>query len=214
MTFNKLHASYCLASVIALAAIGISLWPKTGTVQQPYSECSNYFWRNAINTPCIALVRDDYPELLPVPGIDSEEILMTVEESVHYQIEGEDGRYDWASIEPAGWAYVRLGPDRRAFAYVMGHELHCLHRIRISIAEPDNPLGSLNHARHCLNYLRQWILCTPDLTLEPFDPLERDFETERVGATHVCQNWKALYEFAADNFDQWREFNNQTSSSS
>lgn len=159
-------------------------------------------------------MRDDYPELLPVSGMG--DVLMTTEESVHYQIEGEDGRYDWASVEPIGGGYVHLGHghDHRAFAYAMGHELHCLHRIRITIADPENPLGSLDHARHCLNYLRQWILCTPDLTLEPFDPLERNFETDREGPTHVCQDWKALQGFAADNFYDWKEFKNRTSSTS
>jgi len=193
MALARLPRSYLLALTCGLVSLAISLLPQATNVQNAYT-----------------YKRDDYPEFLPVPNMG--EVLMTTEESVHYQIEGEDGRYDWASVEPIGGGYVHLGDDQRAFAYAMGHELHCLHRIRVTIGDPGNPLGDLGHARHCLNYLRQWILCTPDLTLEPFDPLARDFETERTGQTHVCQNWQALWDFAADNANEWKEFKNRTSS--
>lgn len=34
----------------------------------------------------------------------------------------------------------------------------------------------------------------PNLTLEPADVLERDFEAHRTGATHVCKDWRQYYE--------------------
>lgn len=49
----------------------------------------------------------------------------------------------------------------------------------------------------------EMVLCHPDLTLEPFDPLERDFEVERVGATHVCRDWTAVLENLDRNWDEW-----------
>jgi hypothetical protein len=49
------------------------------------------------------------------------------------------------------------------------------------------------------------ILCSPDLTLESADVLSRDFEVDRIGATHICSDWGALYAEAEKNWGTWRE---------
>jgi hypothetical protein len=76
----------------------------------------------------------------------------------------------------------------------MGHQLHCLAALRTSLVEHDRKFGDIGHAQHCLNYLRQWILCNPDLTLEQFDPLERNFDVDVVAELHICRDWSAVYE--------------------
>ena len=50
------------------------------------------------------------------------------------------------------------------------------------------------------------ILCSPNLTLEPANVLTRDFEVDRVGATHVCLDWSVLYSDMSNNWDSWEEF--------
>lgn len=110
---------------------------------------------------------------------------------------------------PDGYAYVRLGPQHRLFAVAMAHELHCLGALRSALVElepgKDAEFGTVEHSQHCLNYLRQWTLCNPDLTLEPFDPLDegRDYgaDSERVGAgaRHVCRDWSKVYEGMTEN---------------
>ncbi|TDL29998.1 hypothetical protein BD410DRAFT_49513 [Rickenella mellea] len=52
-------------------------------------------------------------------------------------------------------------------------------------------------------------LCSPDLTLEPFDPLDRDFDVDKIGATHVCRDWSAVYTEMSRNWDNWETFWNQ-----
>lgn len=51
--------------------------------------------------------------------------------------------------------------------------------------------------------MQQMILCSPDLTLEPFDVLDRDFEVDRFGATHTCPDWNVMYEEMEDNWNDW-----------
>jgi len=55
-------------------------------------------------------------------------------------------------------------------------------------------------------YLRHAILCDADLTLEPFDPLERDFAKNRLGAVHVCHDWTKLWDAFQDDWDAWQTY--------
>ena len=83
----------------------------------------------------------------------------------------------------------------------MFHELHCLRILNLAF-DPSN-IVSEGHIKHCLGYLRQMVLCSPDLTLERAGWEERDFDFDRVGATHVCRNWETVYETVERNYQQW-----------
>ena len=61
----------------------------------------------------------------------------------------------------------------------------------------------IHHVRHCLGYLRTSILCRPDLTLEPGDFTQRDFDVDWVGETHSCRDHSVIYDFLDKNFDDW-----------
>ena len=154
-------------------------------------------------------MNDDFPEsyLMPAP---LKPVLMTVEESVHYALDGIASVYDWASNSPPGVGYVRLGSNHRTFCVSMFHQLHCLRLLRVSLTDPSHPLSNMHHSQHCLNYIRQMVLCSPDLTLEPYDPLEKDFDQDRVGVTHVCRDWSAVYAELTDNWNRWEQFQNST----
>ena len=61
----------------------------------------------------------------------------------------------------------------------------------------------IHHVRHCLGYLRTSILCRPDLTLEPGDFTQRDFDVDWVGETHTCRDHSVIYDFLDKDFDDW-----------
>ncbi|KAF8205915.1 hypothetical protein K438DRAFT_1715089 [Mycena galopus ATCC 62051] len=153
---------------------------------------------------------DDFPEFyIPVRG-ELSQVAMTMEETRHYPLNGSDALDEWASSSSVGYGYVRLGPEYRGFALGMFHELHCLHVMRLVVGEHD--ADAVGHFQHCLNYLRQFILCSPNLTLEPADVLTRDFETNRVGATHVCSDWSMAHNEVAENWWKWEPVRNSNGS--
>lgn len=98
---------------------------------------------------------------------------------------------------------MRLGPEGRAFAISMYHQLHCLRLMRYALAAGDHSDLKSTHFGHCLIYLRQLILCNPDLTLEPYNVLEDDYDVKQDGSTHVCQDWRQVYDAMASNWDSW-----------
>ncbi|PSS05384.1 hypothetical protein PHLCEN_2v3873 [Hermanssonia centrifuga] len=130
-----------------------------------------------------------------------EEVLMTVEESVHYPLTGERARVEWLSTSPAGVGYVRLGTPNRYIIPSMFHQMHCLRLIQHALDfGMDDPTYSIYHVQHCLNFLRQMTLCTPDLTLEPVD---LDLAASSEGITHVCRDWEAIYTEVERNYYVW-----------
>ncbi|KJA22214.1 hypothetical protein HYPSUDRAFT_108340, partial [Hypholoma sublateritium FD-334 SS-4] len=59
------------------------------------------------------------------------------------------------------------------------------------------------HLHHCLNYLRQIILCRPDLTLEPGKFNGDVFVGPSMGSVHVCRDWRIPYAFLAKDMQMW-----------
>jgi Mycotoxin biosynthesis protein UstYa len=127
---------------------------------------------------------------------------MVAEETVHYGIDTPEGMEDWATTQVDGGGFMTVGPPRRGFSVSMFHQLHCLRLVRWALGGKYHA-KAWGHVQHCLNYLRQDIICDSDVTLEPADILERDYEAERFGSVHICRNWEALYMEANDNWAQW-----------
>ncbi|KAI0371488.1 hypothetical protein BV20DRAFT_941747 [Pilatotrama ljubarskyi] len=145
-------------------------------------------------------IGDAFPEVLPLPS--ARPVALVVEDPAHYSISGLDAREEWAANTPKGYSYVRLGPEYRTFAVSMFHELHCLRLMRSALAGDHRPATD-GHFGHCLIYLRQLILCNPDLTLEPPDVMDHDYDVKQDGSTHICQDWRQVYDAMASNWDQW-----------
>ncbi|KAI0359763.1 hypothetical protein OH77DRAFT_1501557 [Trametes cingulata] len=144
----------------------------------------------------------DFPEILPLPSpVGTVQVVM--EESVHYAPLGNQSEDAWASTTTTGGGYVRLGPTDRMFAVSMFHEMHCLRTINRAFSKTTG--ATPPHLQHCLNYIRQNILCSPDLTLEPGNFEERDFEVERIGGTHTCKDWGPIYEYMDANYYSFME---------
>ncbi|VDC03520.1 unnamed protein product [Peniophora sp. CBMAI 1063] len=177
-----------LSSVLAVLAIANIL-------------VSVYLWTVEWENRPYTYTLDDYPEHLPLSN-PKPPVALVMEESEHYGISHPDAREEWATTTATGFGYVRLGPDRRAFALSMFHQLHCLRLLRAGLDGDYRPQIQ-GHFRHCLNYLRQMILCQPDLTLEPHNVIDHDPMMKGPTSVHVCSDWREVYDAVEDNYAAW-----------
>ncbi|EPQ61274.1 hypothetical protein GLOTRDRAFT_30191 [Gloeophyllum trabeum ATCC 11539] len=154
----------------------------------------------------LAYEGNDYPEHFSIPALA--EAFLTVEDSVHYQIDTPESFDEWGSMFPLGGGFVHLGPKHRAFSISMFHQLHCLNNLRKGIVSEDLADAQLAHLQHCINYLRQSILCSPDLRLEPQSVFLREAYhidgIDGLGLTHRCVDWETIYRATENNFLEWK----------
>lgn len=152
---------------------------------------------------------DGYPETSP---IQLENVLLQVEESVHYTFDFPDAFAEWAELQQQipGTGTVRIGEHHRGFTLPMFHELHCVENLREEVLGQGNNRNKKRygwgHVQHCANYLRQWALCRADLTLEPGDFTLRNFTWERRGATHECRDWSAVFTAVRMDWKRWDKY--------
>jgi hypothetical protein len=138
-----------------------------------------------------------YPSQLPMnPG----HIHLKMVDTNRFQILGDNDEEDWNRLYPQGYGFAYLGESHEMFGVSMFHQFHCLQTIRQAIIDRD----IYGHAQHCLTYLRNAILCSSDLTLEPqFEPGKVD----GLGVTHQCRNWTAVYEWLDNNYAEHLAWN-------
>ncbi|KAF2788810.1 hypothetical protein K505DRAFT_314224 [Melanomma pulvis-pyrius CBS 109.77] len=119
----------------------------------------------------------------------------------------------WEALFPKHggfFVHPQLAPRRSAFSVF--HQMHCLDELRHGFyvlhdqviayskmtsgqaeekrALPDHSLG---HIRHCIDLLRQSLMCNADLTVE-----QKDEELGGVtgfGTEHRCIDWQGLLEW-------------------
>ncbi|KAF8918522.1 hypothetical protein CPB85DRAFT_1280179 [Mucidula mucida] len=134
----------------------------------------------------------DFPQYLPLPNSVLDEVLLTVEESVRFQVAGTASDADWFSLQlgTSSAGYVRLGSEERVFVVNMFHELHCLRLLNLAFDADPAKVVAEGHIQHCLNYLRQLTMC----------------------ATHVCRDWNTVYAVVEENFAQWNASKSSSSS--
>ncbi|KII91606.1 hypothetical protein PLICRDRAFT_38403 [Plicaturopsis crispa FD-325 SS-3] len=160
----------------------------------------------------------DFPNALP---LDLEHVALTLENSRHYPLDSPDADAEYRSLYPGDLGFLRLGPNKRFFGVAMYHQLHCLDSLRMAITRgPEHDhrrdaefsgygkRAQVPHVNHCLNYLRQTILCSADLTLEP--EISPNEVGEGLAVTHVCRDWSRLYEYAEKNWEEYQEGLNKT----
>ncbi|KAG2033993.1 hypothetical protein BDR03DRAFT_901864 [Suillus americanus] len=139
-----------------------------------------------------SFVGDDFPRLLPLAQTGP--VLMAFEDSTHYQINTEDGRAEWASLTPGnGLVYLGERPGH-PFSISMFHQLRCLNILREDIVGKSSNAAL---SRHCLNYLRQMIMCRGDAQLENILLASKENSSQpffvRPG-TYVCSDWNFVLE--------------------
>ncbi len=155
-----------------------------------------------------AYVGNDFPERLPLKKLADLVDYTFLNTSADYPVHGPDAESKWMSIYPDGFGFVRLGEGRRILCTSMFHQLHCVDKLRRALDNPDDPVATIPHLQHCLNYLRQMLICASDVTLEPeeFDPSRDVTEASGVGVTHTCRDSSAIYETINENNANWKEY--------
>jgi len=121
----------------------------------------------------------------------------------------------WLDLFPSQGGFFQhpeLAPTRSTFAVF--HQLHCLDGIRHGywslldmvvegkqMNETDLPYhASGPHIRHCIDLLRNVLMCQPDLTLEVKN--EELGGVTGFGTEHQCVDWKALVDWTSE----WETF--------
>jgi Mycotoxin biosynthesis protein UstYa len=131
---------------------------------------------------------------------------MPVEDSHEYQLDTPEGLAQWKALIPGdGLIYLQVGKEQRTFSISMMHQLRCLDILRSDIVEIKKQHATLpdtGMSRHCLNYLRQMILCRADLHLESVRS-ERGIHQ----GVRTCRNWDIVYrevERNQEDYMQWQ----------
>ncbi|KAJ3776388.1 hypothetical protein FB446DRAFT_307696 [Lentinula raphanica] len=139
----------------------------------------------------------------------------------HYDITND---IEWATLIPDRGTHVHLPlplhHPSQEFEVALYHDLHCLDVIRsVFVSMRDGSRAHSPEAEQCLRTIRQAILCTADVTLEPaelvcYDDDESDggYEEEEkewctnVGpeasgnnVDHRCRDWVQVREFVQKN---------------
>ncbi|KZT04285.1 uncharacterized protein LAESUDRAFT_728090 [Laetiporus sulphureus 93-53] len=194
---KRLHAS---PTTLSFALVGFSLIVKV---------CATIWLKTLMweVTREYTYLGDDYPEAWP---IEIPNVLMASDNSMHFQLDTPDGIAEWSSIVPGESGLLHLGPHRQPFTVSMFHQLRCLNVIREELLfdrDKDDESARSELARHCLNYVKQMVLCRGDLQLEPFLAPSNTAPIDLYG-TYECRDWGAVYKEIERNqleYAQWRE---------
>lgn len=107
---------------------------------------------------------------------------------------------------PNGYYVPKAITGKRVFVVTMFHELHCLRMFNAGY-RPETNIAD-EHLKHCLIYLRQLVLCDADMTPEPAGWEEKwsvddDTGLDREGATHVCPDFRSIFDAVENNWVEW-----------
>ncbi|KAA1474021.1 hypothetical protein DENSPDRAFT_308479 [Dentipellis sp. KUC8613] len=132
---------------------------------------------------------DDYPLTWPIP--EPGPVMVAVEPTVHYQMNGTEASDQWNAMIPNN-GMIYLGEHSRPFSIAMVHQLRCVDILRTATAHAqgwDDATHPPELVRHCLNYLRQAVLCQSDVTLDSVlgNPAHAYSDTAQ------CRDWDVVY---------------------
>jgi hypothetical protein len=104
--------------------------------------------------------------------------------------------------------YFETIPDQPIYNIAVFHEMHCLmhmagyiDKLVMQIRNKDLTIdeGLVGHNDHCVNYLRNALMCCGDTTLEGQSQakmFEHIAGTDGTGAVHVCRNYDEISAWA------------------
>ncbi|KAF2710792.1 hypothetical protein K504DRAFT_429114 [Pleomassaria siparia CBS 279.74] len=108
----------------------------------------------------------------------------------------------WNTIMPAGTGFP--GPGKIFATTSMTHQLHCVYMMaRIFSGVVSNNLKAIPddyhfHFMHCVDYIRQGIMCSADLAVEVHEPKDSDdFGPQDGGWSghHVCKDYSKVISY-------------------
>ena len=134
----------------------------------------------------------DYPHSW-IPHLSHVQLLIDSEANRHYNLSGDDAEREWDALIPNN-GIIYLGEAKLPYSLSMFHQLRCLSILRTSLAK--NSIPSVLD-RHCLNYLRQMMLCQSDLTLE----MEVSIPDKDITSLdrRICKDWSEVYRKTKEN---------------
>ncbi|KAJ7589606.1 hypothetical protein C8J56DRAFT_784923 [Mycena floridula] len=125
---------------------------------------------------------------------------MSIEDTIRYPLNSSDADSQWESMIPTNGGIIYIGPDKKPYMLSIFHQLKCLDIVRhfyVDIVDDrDGGLDAL--ARHCLNYLRQMVLCRSDLRLESVQDPDGPHAVDMHGDL-TCSDWRELYARVEEN---------------
>jgi hypothetical protein len=113
----------------------------------------------------------------------------------------------WQTLLPPNWNRLRLGNSNTRTELAMYSQLQCLNTIRVAIITLSDPTLMANatqstwsNAESCFGQVRQAVLCSADITLEPtfrkYPKVSEDWyaiSTTGIGEYHRCYDWAAVH---------------------
>ncbi|KAF5353575.1 hypothetical protein D9757_013710 [Collybiopsis confluens] len=141
------------------------------------------------DTSLLIDVTDTYnilsPKLNLSTPIHTHRIHTTLEDSVHFQLSDDA---EWDSLVPQdGLFHLEKGGETLSIG--MFHQLRCLNILRRRQLDPDG--ADEDVVRHCLNYLRQAVLCRASPRV---DPLVGKGKGYYVWTPRECVDWNPVYD--------------------
>jgi hypothetical protein len=150
-----------------------------------------------------------FTEVQYLPGrnevpLDLKPVVQLVDANAHYGMSADE---EWASLFPSNHATgIHLDSHGGAGQFIsVYHQLSCLNALRKLYMNPGWAADQTKQdtVDHCLNVLRQAVLCNADTTLEHSHPETKANGKEVAAASgmdvlHMCKNWEELRSSAED----------------
>lgn len=175
-------------------------------LQLPSNDASHRWWGSsflhvylASLTRGIGSTGNGFPRVWDIRELST--VSMSVEDSIHYSLEGPDADAEWEALAPsAGMIY--LGNPPCPFGLSMFHQLRCLNILRQDFVNKKRGASvrpDLDH--HCLNYMRQMVLCRSDLALDVVlgKPAPNVYPN-----IYQCNDWTKVYDEVHRNQEEFR----------
>ena len=177
-------------------------------------------WKQGYASKPAAFSRGLFPKI-------SRETRQFTPNETFYKALGAGKEEDWESLVPYGSGFVRVDDPQQfglsggyplesstsgtteSYCVSVFHQLHCLNSIRFQLENPGKTHEGHGHDKlsvhanelhvaHCLDYLRQSIMCAGDMSLESA-VTDKDGKLIQAvsgwGATHSCKNWDEVFEY-------------------
>ncbi|KAJ6630984.1 hypothetical protein B0H10DRAFT_1980202 [Mycena sp. CBHHK59/15] len=116
-------------------------------------------------------------------------VLMPLDNTVRYAINSVDGEAEWAAMTP-GNGIIHLGSTG-------SHSLRCISILRkemqsMHTASSEHNASDWALTQHCLNYMRQMLLCAADTIMDVvLGPTSHPLVVPEI---FTCKDWNLIYD--------------------
>ena len=131
-------------------------------------------------------------------NVERKEVVLEVDSWTRYHL---SSAAEWAPLFPEG-GIIHLGSLGMSYTVSMMRQLRCLHVVREQLTRPVRE-RDVEPTRHCLNYLRQMVMCRGDLHFDPYQ-YAHPINAVHPHAVRRCKDWRAVYESVWENQREYR----------